>query len=175
MASDLKYTIVGRYMDGTNVVGYHLLSNDGNGARRFSREQVIYLVGRGHVANCKGQIYKEEVLLRGVGISLNNLPVIDEKTGNMRNTENIGRIPRGATNDQALSQFNIVARIVEGNRNIGFIVRNAGGVEKKISRANVEKLASELLIGNARVQNYGGSKILRLINGKLEDLPIYNK
>lgn len=171
MMNEAKYTIVGRYMDGIKVAGYHLLENDGS-ARRFSREQVIYLVGRGDVANCKGQIYKEEVLLRGVGVNLNDLPVVNDRTGGMKNTENLGRVARGATTEQALAQFLIVGRIVVDGKTIGFTVRNAGGVEYNLKREKVELMASKLMIGNARVQTYKGRNILRMMGCAIADLPV---
>jgi len=171
MAGTEKLTIVGRYMDGPTVTGYHLLGENGE-QRRVSREQLIFLVGKGVITNCKGQFHKDEVLLRGVGINLNNLPVVNDKTGELRRTENIGRIARGATTEQALTQIMIVGRIVKGNKTVGFTVANAGGQTKDISRKTAEELAEKLKIGNARVQEYRGRKIIRLLNGTIEGLPI---
>ena len=171
MAGQAKYTIVGRYMDGQAVTYYHLLATNGE-QRKVTREQVIFLVGKGDIGNCKGQLHKENVLLRGVGINLNDLPVVDEKTGTMKNTDRLGRIARGASNEQALAQFIIVGKVTRGNKIEEFTIANAGGKLKDIPREHVERLAGDLRIGNARLQRYKGRPILRLIDGrKLEDLP----
>jgi len=171
MAGTARYTIVGRYMDGSSVTGYHLLDVNGE-QRRVTREQVIFLVGKGDISNCRGQLHKDDVILRGVGINLNDLPVVNENTGELKNTANLGRVARGATTEQALAQFMIVGKIIQGNRTIGFTIANAGGATKDISREQAEKLAGRLRIGNARLQEYKGRKIIRLINGKMEDLPV---
>lgn len=52
MANKIQYSIVGRYMNGTEVTGYHLQSIETGKAGKFTREQVIFLVGRGQVTNC---------------------------------------------------------------------------------------------------------------------------
>ena len=43
-------------MDGKEVTGYHLHSMETGKSGRYSRDQVAYLVGRGQVTNCEGQI-----------------------------------------------------------------------------------------------------------------------
>lgn len=87
MAVKTKYKIIGRFMSGKEVTGYILKSSNGN-TNRYSREQVAFLVGRGQVINCDGQIYKDKLLLRGVGISLDDLPVQYETNTNVKNSDN---------------------------------------------------------------------------------------
>ena len=171
MSEKAKYTIVGRYMDGSTVTAYHLLDGEGQ-QRRVTREQVIFLVGRGEVSNCKGQLHKESVLLRGVGINITDLPIVNEKTGELKNTDGLGRIARGSTNEQAISQLMIVGKVVSGNKVVGFTVANAGGRSKDISRAQANKLAKQMRIGNARYQEYKGRGILRVLDCGIKDLPI---
>ena len=67
MAARTNYQIVGRYMDGSEVTGYHLMDISTGKNRRYSREQLAFLVGKGQVTNCSGQIYQDKLLLRGVG------------------------------------------------------------------------------------------------------------
>ena len=58
-------------MDGADVTGYHLQSIESGKSGRFTKGQVCFLVGRGQITNCTAQLYKEDVLLRGNGMSLN--------------------------------------------------------------------------------------------------------
>lgn len=77
MAARQVYEIVGRYInedDARDVVGYHLKSVDGSKQGRYSVEQVAFLIGRDQVSNCAAQIYKDKILFRGKGITLESLP-----------------------------------------------------------------------------------------------------
>ncbi len=70
-ARRIEYAIVGRYMDDKEVVAYALQSIEASKSGRYTREQVAYLVGRGQVTNCEGQIYKDagySILNRGIGL-----------------------------------------------------------------------------------------------------------
>lgn len=49
MAARITYQIVGRYMDGKEVTGYHLQSMDTGKSGRHTREQVVFLVGKGQI------------------------------------------------------------------------------------------------------------------------------
>lgn len=167
----LEYQIVGRYMDGKEVTGYHLqcLSNGKND--KYTKEQVCFLVGRGQVSNCSGQIYQDKVLLRGVGISLEDLPVQQEKGGISR-TDGVGKVRKGASAADVMTQFMLTHAIVSGRNTIGYIVSNAGGGTAKISRAQLLELAKAGRIGNARYQESNGKPILRGVGGvNLNQLP----
>lgn len=176
-----EYTIIGRYMDGPKVTGYHVQDINSEKSIRFSKESICLLVGKGQVLNCSGRIYNDKVLLEGVGISLNDLPVMDEKTGQLKNVDSLGRIARGVTNEQAMAQFIVIGRIMQRSKIVGFRVKNAGGISADLSRENIERLAQELKIGNMRFQLYNPDKgnerkeqrLLRMLDGtKLTDLPI---
>ena len=171
MANKIEYQIVGRYMDGSEVTGYHLQSIETGKSGRYSNEQVYYLVGREQVTNCTGQIYQDKVLLRGKGISLNDLPVINED-GNIKNTDNIGKVRRGTSATDAINQFMIVKLIKQGRNTVGYVIQNAGGGTKKVNRQQILELAQQGKIGNARVQNYQGKILLRGVNVNLDELPI---
>ena len=109
-AKKTEYQIVGRYMDGSEVVAYHLQSLETGKSGRYSKEQVYYLVGREQVTNCTGQIYKDKVLLRGNGISLDDLPVINE-AGEISRTEAIGKIRKGTSAEEAINQLMLVSAV----------------------------------------------------------------
>lgn len=173
MAARIEYQIVGRYMDGKEVTGYHLQSLESGKSGRYTREQVAYLVGRGQITNCTGQIYQDKLLLRGVGMSLDSLPVKQEN-GDLSRTGNIGKVRKGTSAADAMTQLMIVGTIRNGRNTVGYVLKNSAGATKKGSRADVIKLASEGRIGNARVQNSGDKVILRGVNCNLDELPVTN-
>lgn len=173
MAAKVEYQIVGRYMNGTEVVGYHLQSIETGKSGRYSREQVYYLVGRDQVTNCTGQIYQDKVLLRGKGISLDSLPIINEE-GELKRAESVGKVRRGTSASQALEQFMVVKLIKDGRNTVGYVIQNAGGATKRISKEEAFKLADSNKLGNARLQNYKGVLSLRGVNTNLDELPIEN-
>lgn len=172
-AKRTEYQIVGRYMDGKEVTGYHLQSLETGKAGRYTKEQVIFLVGRDQITNCDGQLYQDKVLLRGKGISLDSLPV-QQESGMLSRTDNIGKIRRGTSVEDAMTQVLLVGTIVEGRNVIGYIVQNAGGGQGKISREQLLTMARAGKIGNARVQMYQGKPILKGVDCDLKQLPKYD-
>lgn len=78
-AQRIQYQIVGRYMNGTEVVGYACISDKGKKCN-FTREQACYLAGREQFANAKGIISSDNVVLSGVGCELSKLPSIQSKS-----------------------------------------------------------------------------------------------
>lgn len=170
-AKRTEYQIVGRYMDGSKVTGYHLQSLEAGKSGRYTREQVIYLVGRGQVTNCEGQIYKEELLLRGVGMDLASLPVQSDRTGETSRAEGQGKIRKGATGADIMTQLNLVEAITNGRQVVGYTLRNAAGAVKRATRADVMTLARDGRLGNARVQMCNGKELLRGVGYNLNDLP----
>lgn len=173
MANRIEYQIVGRYMDGKEVTGYHLQSLNSGKSGKYTREQVAYLVGRGQVTNCTGQIYQDKLLLRGVGMSIESLPV-QQENGGLSRTDNIGKVRKGTTAADAMTQLMIVGCIKNGRETIGYVLQNSGGAQKRFSRQNVLTLASQGRIGNARIQNYNGRTILRGVSVSLDELPVIN-
>lgn len=170
MASRVEYQIVGRYMDGKEVTGYHLQSMESGKAGRYTREQVAYLVGRGQVTNCSAQIYQDKLLLRGVGMSLDDLPV-QQENGGLSRTDNIGKVRKGTSAADAMTQFMLAGTIVNGRNTVGYVIKNSAGQTKNINRATLIELARGGRIGNARVQESNGKLILRGVGVNLNELP----
>ena len=144
-------------------------------SKRYSKEQVCYLVGRGQVTNCSGRLYKDQVLLEGVGMELKNLPV-QQVDGEMSRTDGLGRIKRGTSAADAMSQIQIVMVIVydENAKEVcGYIVQNVGGAKKFVTKEECLRLAQAGRIGNARVNMSNGVPILRSANNdaSLSSLP----
>lgn len=172
-AKRVQYQIVGRYMSGKEVTAYHLQSIDTGKAGKYTREQVAFLVGRDQVTNCTGQLYQDKLILRGNGMSLDDLPV-QYDDGDTRNAEKLGKIRRGTSLPEAMEQFLIVGTIKSGRNTVGYVIQNAGCGIKKIKRQQVIELAQQGKIGNARVQMYNGKPLLRGYNCNLDDLPCEN-
>lgn len=74
MATLSQYQIVGRYMSGTEVTAYHVAKVGEKSAARLDRDVVAYLAAKGQIVNCKGQLYKGKLILKGVGCRLDQLP-----------------------------------------------------------------------------------------------------
>ena len=173
MAAKLEYQIVGRYMSGNEIVGYHLhcLSNGKSGM--YTKEQVAFLVGRNQVTNCQGQIYKDKVLLRGIGISLDSLPtkMVNQENSGIKNADSLGKIRKGTSDSDAMSQVMVIRTIVSGRNVIGYVVQNAGGGTANIPRAKMLELAKAGRIGNVRYQESNGKPILRGVGINLNEIP----
>lgn len=168
----VQYQIVGRYMDGTSVTGYQMQSIETGKSGKFTREQAAFLVGRGQVTNCDASIYQDKIIFKGIGVSLESLPII--RDGKVSNTDRIGHVRKDVTPEQAVNQLMISGVIVSGRNTVGYVIRNAGGQEKKIKREDCLKLASQNRLGNARIQNYNGKVILRGVGVNLNELPVIN-
>ena len=170
MAAKVFYAIIGRYMNGKEVTGYQLQDESGK-SKRYTKEQVYFLVGKGAITNCSGQIYEDKVILKGKGINLNDLPIADERKGSIRNTEAVGKVRKGKTSTDVMNQCIIVGRLEANGRTVGYTVKNAGGATRKLKREDVLTLAKNGGIGNARVQMYKGKPLLRGVGVNLNDLP----
>lgn len=166
----LKYEIVGRYMSGNEVTGYHLLCMDANKNGKYTKEQVCFLTGKGAITNCTGQLYKDKVLLRGVGISLDDLPV-EQDNGSLKRVDGTGRIKKGSSNVDIITQVNIVKAIVIGRATVGYVVQNRGGGYGYLYYNQAVEKAMNGGIGNARAQLYNGKRIMRGIGTNLNELP----
>ena len=169
-AKRINYQIVGRYMNGKEVTGYHLQSIETGKSGKFTREQTCYLVGRGQITNCTAQPYKDQIILRGNGMSLDDLPIINED-GELKNSDGLGKVRRGTSAMEALEMYNIVGVVKAGRTIAGYVLQNAGCGIKKFKRAEVLEMAKAGKIGNARVQMSNGREILRGIDCKLDELP----
>lgn len=165
-----KFYIIGRYAEGKEITGYELQDKSGN-HKKYTREAVCYLIGKGAIANASGQIHKTEVIIRGLGVDFSSLPLIQERDGSLKRTESLGRIRKGTNTNDAMTQVLLVSRLDKGTTTIGYEVRTAGGQVKAISKAQAFELAKAGRIGNARVQMWNGKPLLRGIGVDLGSLP----
>ena len=180
MSSKEKYVLTGRYMNGTEVTAYHTVSHLNGDRKKVTREQFIFMLGRGDIVNCTGQLYNDQVIIRGGnGVNIGELPIFDERSGSIRRSEEVTNVkPRNGDMAQVLGQMTLTARLMNGRDNIGFEVKNHGGQVIRLPREKIIELADKKLITNAVVQNLtkeGESrKLIRGAGIDLRELPTIN-
>ena len=179
------YNVTGRYMDGQKLVAYHLVGEDGSQAKE-SKDRVIYLIGRGLIANMRIQVGTDkEVIIRGKGINLNNLPVFDEGKQQFRG-DNISQlaanssvsVKNSSVNEaNQMGQYKIIKRIMLNNKCLGYELQDHSGRVTRKKRDDVILLATQKLVSNAVANKYtkeDGSihVVLRGVDCELGKLPI---
>lgn len=177
-----KYMLTGKLMSGTKVSHYNITDSKGV-SKKVTREQLIFLVGKGAIANCTGQLYGEQVIIRSSnGKSLNDLPIIDTNKHAIRNAKQGVRVRPDKNNLEAVfNQCTLIGRVVRGNKNVSFFAEMPGGATKELLREQVEQLALNRQVTNAKVQrckdsSKGGQTrlILRGVGIELSNLPTMN-
>ena len=145
-------------MRGVEVLGYYL--EDKNGAGGFvNKETTQDLALRGLIVNCRAQIYNNDVVMKGVGCKLSRLPIIDVDTGKIRGVSEHKPVKR--------KTYEIVARVFDGKRILGYAIKSEDGVPVMKSKREVMELARNRLISNARIQMNNGVPILRGVGCEL--------
>lgn len=135
-----EYRLIGKYRKGNSIVAYQLQNTSNNSSSKFSREQVIYLVGRGQVLNCIGQLNGDGVILRGNGINMEELPTITlDSNGNI--------------------SFRIVAEIKDAHKRTGFVVEDGAGNKKPLNINSIAKLVKESRISNAELRRLDSGQV----------------
>ena len=129
------YSVTGRYMDGQKLIGYHLVGEDGSQAQ-VSKEQVIWLIGKGAISNMRLQIgTNKEIIIRGKGVNLNNLPVFDQGKQQFRNTDasqaaansKVSVARSNVSDANPMGQYKILKRIMYKNNCLGYEVVDHSG------------------------------------------------
>lgn len=180
----ITYKVVGRYMNGKEVDGYHFIGSD-NSSLALNKERTIYFIGKGLIENMRISANNGEVLIRGKGVNLNNLPVYDESKQKYRP----GAISQNAANSSArareidsrnnMSKFKIVKRIMQGTSCVGYVLEDVSGNIRNVSRDTVLECARTNRLSNAVVNKVTDPKTgaltyaLRGVNGcQIKRLPI---
>ena len=154
--------VVGRYMDGAKVVGYHLQSDNGMGGGRVTKQQLYELIQKGAITNCTAQLYKGDVLFRGKGdLKISDLPIVDDKTGEYKN---IDGMRKNMQNGQ-LGQVTIIQRRMVGKKLHSVVCVDASGVRRIFFTNELMTLAQKNMIINCKTQMYNGKTLLRYIDG----------
>lgn len=186
---NIMYNVTGRYMDGQKILAYHLVGEDGSQACE-TKERIIYLIGKGIIANMRTQKGPDgKLIIRGKGINLNTLPVYD----NNKNKYRDNGLSQAAQNSQVsiaksttpnisqMGQYRIVRRIMFKKRCLGYEVQDYSNSVKRFSREKVIDLAIQKLISNAvankvTIKDENGQPkiqvVLRGVGCNLNDLPM---
>lgn len=162
------YSVVGRYMTGSEVTAYHLRASDGE-QLYVTKARAVHMIGKGLIENLRVQNNGGGVIIRGKGVNLMKLPVFDEKTKKVRGEEGSAKVTK-------LGTMVLTKSIQDRGRTIGFELKDASGKRLRLPINKVKELAREGLIYNATIQDYvkDGAKrvILRGVNGtQLNELP----
>ena len=172
------YRVVGRYMDGSSVEGYHLVGTDGSQVKA-TKERIIYMIGKGLVENMRVQASSDEMILRGKGVNLNNLPIYDVNKDAFRGDRNSQEVantavrPKTNSDINAMGQLELVKRIMFKTRCLGYMVVDRLGNESRLSREKVIDLGIQKLLSNATVQKYtppGATEATLILRGVGTDL-----
>lgn len=175
-----KYRVVGRYMDGHKVIGYHLMCPDGS-QMRVTKGRAIALITEGKIENMRIQTDSSSeyggIIIRGNGVNLNTLPVYNEKSGeyNSRSSTISGAANKN-TSENPMGQLEVVGKIMREKSLMGYCIKDASGAISKMHKADVLKLALQKRVSNVAVQrltkdgvtNY----ILRGVGCNLKEIPI---
>ena len=185
MSFIITYRVVGRYMAGKEVTGYHFIGSDGS-ELSMSKDDTIMMINRNLVDNMRVQpdYTNNNIIIRGKGINLNTLPVYDLNKQKFRGNQASNQaanasvnVARGVNDGRNMAQFTIIKRIMDGNNCIGYIVKDFSGSEKKLSKKQIFELAKNKRISNAVVQrstnmtNGVPDLILRGVGCNLRQLP----
>lgn len=173
MAERNEYQMVGRYFVGNEITAYALTNTADGSTKKYSKEQVVLLIGRGQVENVEGQVYKDDVLLRGTnGFSINKLPTkLDtealERTGQEKDgQETDGTEPNPNTYFDVPPILRLEAVAKNGRSVVAYLVFNKlKNQYKALSRQKVIKLASEKKVENAYTQKDSRSEEGILLRG----------
>lgn len=169
-------------MSGSTVSGYHILGSDCS-QMKVSKNHLIRLIDKNLIDNCRIQTCNNELLIRGNGINLNELPVFDERRGELRNipiTGDLSQYGKDTNPNNVFGKLRITRRIVKVEQEpngekrgtcIGYEVISSNGVCKKLRYEKVIEMASTNQIGNAQVLVEGDTIRLTGIGVYLEALP----
>lgn len=179
------YKVTGRYMDGQKIVGYHLVGEDGSQAQE-NKDRIIWLISKGRISNMRIQVgTNKEIIIRGKGVNLNNLPVYDSVKQQFRGDQasqqaanSAVQVDNNVSEANAMGQYTIIKRIMFKNSCLGYELQDHSGAVVRKKRDDVINLAIQKLISNAVAQKYTkqgetvAKVIIRGIGCDLSKLPI---
>lgn len=158
------YRIVGRYMSGVKVLGYYLIDTELGTGKSVTKSDTEKLALSKQIINCTAQRYQGKILLKGVNIKLNTLPVVDVSKTQKLSAETPIKKPEKPG-------YAILARILEQKHVVGYVLIDEKHEKRHISRDKTIELASKGLVHNARVQMYHATPVLRGVGCDLSSLP----
>lgn len=183
--NNIRYIVTGRYMNGTEVKGYHFLGED-NSESAETKERTIFLIEQGLIVNMRLQKMPKESPSdpdrwepRGKGVNLNNLPVVNFNKNQYGNNEasqaaaNSNVKARGE-NASPMSQYEITRPIMAGRDCVGYEVKTPSGKLQRLSKQKVQEMAKQYLLRNAIWDNSANCLRGKGVNIKQLDTLIMN-
>lgn len=136
MVNSISYRVSSRYMEGSHVLGYRLIGENGS-KRNVSREDMISMAEAGLIENIRIQTCPDgSKIVRGKGININELPVRSIKDGN-----DIWQSTR----------YFITRRVFKGDICIGYEVEDRSGNRRRLSKKDIKSLVADGVIGNVKI------------------------
>lgn len=150
-----KYKLTGRYMEGIKIIGFQLLSEAGE-ASKVKRETVEKMAEQELITNCKVIKDSNKVYLRGIGVRISELPILNISD---------------SKSDSKKSTMEIVGRLIQGTELVGYLIRESTGTEYRISKEKAWTLTMEGVISNAEARISGENKLILGKGVELRKLP----
>lgn len=164
-----KYTLIAKESYGGVINNYTVVDDKGK-QLRLGKDKFIEVVKNNNVTNC---IYAQGIL-KGIGISLREIPEYDLKTGNNTNggmeTDVINRINALKTE----SMLEVTARLMHGRDCIGYVLKNHLGTENRFKRDDVILMIKAGFIPSVTYQYYNGNHFIKGIGYNISKLPTIN-
>ena len=147
-----KYRLIGKYMEGSSIIGLEVADNGGN-SKALKVKDVHTLIRRGLVEGCTIVEYKDNNYIKSTESKISQLPLMNNRQA--RNME-----------------LTIRGRVFKDGRLIGYTAMDRGGKMYRLSKDKVWELASHGGVTNISATINNGMKILRGKDGSLSELLI---
>lgn len=155
----MNYKLSARVMEGSQIVGYKLLDEEGN-ETRIKKETVENLAEEGLIVNCTVIEDNGKKYLKGLGISISELPVIDLKQNESSKIASEGK------------KLRLVKRVLDKGKGLtGYIAESDDNQEYRLSLEETWVLCRKGVILNAKAQLSENTKLLVGIDSELRLLP----
>lgn len=151
------FKIIGRYMKGTELVGYQLVSSNGEQVK-MSKKSVEDLINKGLIPECRLAKYEGKIYVRGVRAS--ELPVMNINTGIIKD----GKL-------EVIQTYRITHRIIQGGKVIGYQIQDNQGNVHNVTQDKAWQLASKKMLINAAAGFIGKTKVIKGTEIELRRLP----
>lgn len=157
-----RFRLIGRHMDGSSVAAYEVIDIKNNARKTISREQMVFLVGKGDVEGVSGRLYQDKVIIEAEDgyKNISELPVRNVNNGEFRNVPSGNRRVEVSFDTGAL-----VGRVIEDGR---FVIKTGTGIDI-LDREQLAIAIKGNRIINARLQEFvkDGRKqtIIRMSDG----------
>lgn len=157
---DARYKIIGRVMRGQTVLAYAVVDRHTNAKTLIAKNIAEEMALNKQFVNCFGQVYDNNINLKGIGCKLNQLPKYNEH-GELIEIEE--------KHKKRMNDLRLIGKIQQGRNVVAYVLEAVNKAaypgEIKKSRQETLELARDGRIINAKCQIYEGKLMLRAANG----------